>query len=142
MENGYKKCIDCNVFVEIDTVLQKYLGRPSESLMDGTHDVIRTLLIEYDYTWSIKLHPYHELDRQRIIAAMAGKKNIKQFNGKLFTEIDNILKKYIGEFSKSLAKLMSIIIKIIIRSSGYQVKITYKRDVMSSPTVKSLVKNI
>jgi hypothetical protein len=121
METRYKDCIRGRVFVEINAVLQKYLGRPSEPLVLSIREIIGIILEACDYTYSFILREENgvsDFDCSHI----AGKKSIKQFDGQLLIELDNILQQYIGKFSKHIASSIMKIITIILDTHGYRQK--------------------
>jgi hypothetical protein len=118
MKYKYKGCIDGNTFIELNVTIQKYLGRPSEKVVNIIHGVITTILDACGYTW--ELNETSEYDCSHI----AGKKSIKIFEGQLLVDIDNILQKYIGEFSKPLATAIFELIVVILDIYGYKPKVT------------------
>jgi hypothetical protein len=110
---------DGQIFVELNAVLQKYLGKPSEKLVQKICKIVE-LVFDAAYNYEYILEDASEYNCSHI----AGKKRIKQYDEKLFIEIDGIFHKYLYELSHSPGVAICRIIEIILNMYGYKQKST------------------
>jgi hypothetical protein len=110
---------DGQVFVELNAVLQKYLGRPSEKLVRQICKIVELIFdMAYNYEYILKDASAYDC------SSIAGKKSIKQYDWHLLTEIMETLNKCLQEYDLCGHPEGTIcdIIEIILESHGYTVK--------------------
>jgi hypothetical protein len=106
---------DGYIFVELNAVLQKYLGRASEKLAHRICKIVE-LILDAAYNYEYILRDKSEYGCSHI----AGKKRIKRYDRHLFVEICEIFDKYFHISTQPSGWTICEIIKMILEMHGYK----------------------
>jgi translation elongation factor EF-Ts len=108
---------DGYIFVELNAVLQKYLGRASEKIARKICKIVE-LILDGAYNYGYILRDESEYDCSHI----AEKKRIRRYDERLSTEICQLLHKYLHNEVNPTDSQIRRIIEMILDMQGYKKK--------------------